>query len=140
MKMFLQKHIEEWLSEFVEEMPLTCANAEKFNIMCEAMRNMAHMHLEFTEEDAEAWVSAMNPPARWTMDQTTDVMNKQGFHHKPCEFYAVMNALFSDYGKTMAKFNADKPEVWAALAHDWLDDADAEDGKTGRYFRDIVKH
>ena len=41
---------------------------------------------------------------------------------------------------TMVKFGADKPEVWAALAHDWLDDPDAIKGKVGRYYRDIVKH
>lgn len=140
MKQFTQKHIEEWLEEFVEEMPLTCANAEKFNIMCKAMENLGFMGREFTEEDAKAWVASMNPPAKWTMEQTTDVMNKQGYYHRPCEFWAVMNALYSDYGKTMAKYGADKPEVWAALAHDWLDDADAEDGKAGRYWRDVVRH
>lgn len=140
MKQFTQKHIEEWLEEFVEEMPLTCANAEKFNIMCKAMENLGFMGREFTEEDAKAWVASMNPPAKWTMEQTTDVMNKQGYSHRPWEFWAVMNALYSDYGKTMAKYGADKPEVWAALAHDWLDDADAEDGKAGRYWRDVVKH
>lgn len=140
MKQFTQKHIEEWLEEFVEEMPLTCANAEKFNIMCKAMENLGFMGREFTEEDAKAWVASMNPPAKWTMEQTTDVMNKQGYYHRPCEFWAVMNALYSDYGKTMAKFGADKPEVWAALAHDWLDDSDAEEDKAGRYWRDIVKH
>ena len=140
MKQFTQKHIEEWLEEFVEEMPLTCANAEKFNIMCKAMENLGFMGREFTEEDAKAWVASMNPPAKWTMEQTTDVMNKQGYSHRPWEFWAVMNALYSDYGKTMAKFGADKPEVWAALAHDWLDDSDAEEDKAGRYWRDIVKH
>ena len=140
MKQFTQKHIEEWLEEFVEEMPLTCANAEKFNIMCKAMENLGFMGREFTEEDAKAWVASMNPPAKWTMEQTTEVMHKQAYSHRPCEFWAVMNALYSDYGKTMAKFGADKPEVWAALAHDWLDDSDAEEDKAGRYWRDIVKH
>ena len=139
MKQFAKKHIEEWLEEFVEEMPLTCANAEKFNIMCKAMENLGFMGREFNEEDAKEWVASMNPPAKWTMEQTTDVMYKQGYSHRPCEFWAVMNSIYSDYGKTMAKYGADKPEVWAALAHDWLDDADAEPGKTGRYFRDIVK-
>ena len=139
MKQFAKKHIEEWLEEFVEEMPLTCANAEKFNIMCKAMENLGFMVREFNEEDAKEWVASMNPPAKWTMEQTTDVMYKQGYSHRPCEFWAVMNSIYSDYGKTMAKYGADKPEVWAALAHDWLDDADAEPGKTGRYFRDIVK-
>lgn len=140
MKGFNQADIEHWLEEFVESMPLTCSNAEMFNVMCETMRNMSHMHRTFTEEDARAWVAAMNPPAKWTMEQTTDVMFKQGYHHKPFEFWAVMNAMYSDYGKTMVKFNADKPEVYAALTHDWLDDADAEEGKAGRYWRDVVKH
>ena len=52
---------------------------------------------------AKEWATHMNPPARWTMDQTTAVMRQQGYNHKPCKFYAVMNALASDYGKTMAK-------------------------------------
>lgn len=51
-----------------------------------------------------------------------------------------MNMLFSDYGKTLIKFNMDKPEIWASLAHDFLDDPDAQPDKTGRYWRDIVKH
>lgn len=137
---FTQQNIEKWLKEFMEKMPLTCANAEKLNIMCEAMRNMAHMHHEFTEEDAREWAKHMNPPARWTMDQTTAVMNQQGYNHRPCEFWVVMNMLFSDYGKTMIKYGADKPEIWAALAHDFINDGDAEDDKVSRYWRDIVKH
>lgn len=132
--------IEKEITELLEKGSFCHSNIQWFNELCEAMQNFSKMHWNFTEEDAKAWVSAMNPPAKWTMEQTTEVMNKQGFYHKPCEFWAVMNALYSDYGKTMAKFGADKPEVWAALAHDWLDDMDVEPGKAGRYFRDIVKH
>ena len=33
-----------------------------------------------------------------------------------------------------------RPEIWAALAHDWLTDPDAEPDKLGRYWRDIVLH
>lgn len=139
MEKFTQPAIEKWLHEFLEEMPLTVANAEKFNIMCKAMKNMSHMHREFTEEDAKEWAKHMNPPARWTMDQTTAVMNQYGYHHKPCEFWIVMNALFSDYGKTLIKHGMDKPEIWAGLAHDFIDDGDAVEGKTARYWRDIVK-
>lgn len=42
--------------------------------------------------------------------------------------------------KTMAKYNADKPEVWEDLAHDFIEDADAADGKVWRYYTGIVKH
>ena len=62
------------------------------------------------------------------------------YDHKPCEFYAVMNMLNSDLGRTMAKYGADRPEIWASLAHDWLADPDAEPDKLGRYWRDIVLH
>ena len=51
-----------------------------------------------------------------------------------------MNMLNSDVGKTMARYGADRTEVWASLAHDWLSDIDAEPDKLGRYWRDIVKH
>lgn len=121
-------------------MPLTVANTEKFNIMCMAMKNMTHTHREFTEEDAKEWAKNMNPPARWTMDQTTAVMNQYGYYHKPCEFWIAMNALFSDYGKALIKHGMDKPEIWAALANDFIDDRDAVEGKTAKYWRDIVKH
>lgn len=140
MEAFTIENIEKWLTEFVETMPLTPANAEKFNIMCKAMKNMSHMHHEFTEEDAKEWAKHMNPPARWTMEQTTSVMHQRGYNHRPCEFWVVMNALFSDYGKTIIKYNADKPELWADMAHDFIDDGDAVEDKVAKYWRDVVKH
>lgn len=139
MEKFTQPNIEKWLEEFVRDMPLTPANAEKFNIMCKAMKNLGFMHMNFTEEDAKEWAKHMNPPARWTMDQTTAVMQQRGYNHKPCEFWVVMNMLASDYGKTAAKYGVDKPEFWADLACDFIGDADAVDGKVGRYWRDIVR-
>jgi hypothetical protein len=67
-------------------------------------------------------------------------MNQRGYHHKPCEFWAVMNMMASDYGATMAKHGADKPEVWADMADAFIKDPDAEGDKVGRYWRDIAKH
>ena len=132
--------IEKEITNLMENAPFSYGNLEKLNILCKAMWNLSKMHHSFTEEDAKEWAAHMNPPARWTMDQTTAVMQQNGFTHKPCEFWVVMNMLFSDYGKTMIKFSADKPEIWASLAHDFLDDGDAVKDKVGRYWRDIVKH
>lgn len=132
--------IEKELTSLLEHAPFSYGNLEKFNILCKAMRNLGKMHHSFTEEDAKEWAKSMNPPARWTMEQTTAVMNQHGYHHKPCEFWIIMNMLFSDYGKTMVKNSMDKPEVWAAMAHDFLEDDDAVPDKLGRYWRDIVKH
>ena len=132
--------IEKEISNLLEHAPFSYGNLEKLNILCKAMRNLGKMHHSFTEEDAKEWAKSMSPPARWTMEQTTAVMHQNGYSHKPCEFWITMNMLFSDYGKTMVKNNMDKPEIWAALAHDFLADDDAVHDKLGRYWRDVVKH
>ena len=132
-------NIEKEINNILEHKPLNYDNLERFVLLSKAMKYLSHTHREFTMEDAKAWIAAMNPPARWTLEQTTDVMNLHGFHHKPCEFWVAMNALYSDYGKTVAKFGADRAEFWAEMAHDFIDDPDAEDMKVGRYWRDIVK-
>lgn len=133
-------NIEKEIQNILEHKPLTCDNLERFVLLCRSMKYLGRIHQEFTEEDAKEWAKHMSPPARWTMEQTTAVMGQNGYYHKPCEFWIVMNMMFSDYGKTMIKYGADKPEIWAAMAHDFLDDPDAQPDKTGRYWRDIVKH
>ena len=133
-------NIEKEISEMLESSPMNCASLEKFVLLCKAMKYIDHVHRHFTEEDAKAWVESMDPPARWSMEQTTAAMRQRGYNHRPFEFWAVMNSLASDYGRTMAKYNADKPEIWADLAHDWLDDIDADEEKVGKYWRDIVHH
>ncbi len=134
------ENLEMEINRIKQEAPLNCVNLERLVIYCKAKKYLAMEQEEFTEEDAKEWVEHMRPAARWTKDQTTAVMHQHGYNHKPCEFWAVMNALVSDYGDTMAKYGADRPDVWAELAHDWLDDEDAEKGKAGRYFREIVMH
>ena len=134
------ENIENEINWILDHGSMNCDNLEKFVLLCKAMKYMGKVHREFTEADAKEWAKHMNPPARWTMEQTTAVMHQNGYYHKPCEFWVVMNMLFSVYGKTLIKFNMDKPEVWASLAHDFIDDADADEDKVGRYWRDIVKH
>lgn len=135
---FTLANIEKYIQQLAEQ-PLTVANAEKLNILCKAMRNMEHIYREFTQHDADEWVAHMKPGAKWTMDETTAVMHKMGYHHKACEFFAVMNAMYSDYGHTARKHKVDYPEFWAEMAHDWLDDEDAVEDKAGKYWRDIVR-
>ena len=133
-------NIEREITKMLEHAPMTFDNLERYVLLCKAMKYIDHTDREFTEADAREWVSHMDPPARWTMEQTTAVMHQFDYHHKPCVFYAVMNMLFSDYGRTIIKYGLDKPEFWAALAHDFIDDPDAVDMKVGKYWRDIVGH
>lgn len=55
------------------------------------------------------------------------------------EFYAVVNALHSDYSKTFAEYNVDHPMLYAKLAKAWMHDKDAVDNKTQVYYECIVK-
>lgn len=132
--------IEQEIRSLLDNASLNYGTLEKFNTLCEALRNFSMLHLDFTEQDAKEWAEHMEPPARWTLEQTTTAMTQRGYDHRPCEFYAVMNAMASDYGKTLAKYGVDRPEVWAEMAHDFIMDADAVPGKVGRYYRDIVDH
>ena len=108
-------------------------------LLSDAMKVLGHADREFTEADAREWVSHMDPPARWTMEQTTAVMRQHGYEHRPCVFYAVMNMLVSDYGKVASRFSMDRVDFWAEMANAFIDDPDAEDMKVGRYWRDIVR-
>lgn len=122
----------------VLKQPLGIRSLETFVLLCRAKKYLMKMDCDFGEEEAKEWVVKMAPTAKWTMEQTTAVMRQKGYEHKPCEFWAVMNMLYSDYGKTLQKYNADKPEVWADMADAWITDPDVRPGKTARYYRDIV--
>lgn len=124
----------------VLESPMSVRAMEYFNLLCRTRKYLASMDCDFGEEQAREWVARMSPAAKWTMEQTTELMHKRGYDHNPCEFWAVMCMLYSDYGKTLIKYNADKPEVWADMADAWITDPDVRPHKTGIYYRDVVGH
>ena len=99
----------------------------------------------FTEEMAAMWVSHMENTdgttgAHWKLDETNAVREKLGLTHIcKYEFWAVMNSLYSDYGKTLAKTNA-TPEIYGELARDWIEDYDAVKQKAAAYFKYVVAH
>ena len=103
------------------------------------------MSKKLTEEMATMWVSHMENTdgtngAHWTLDATTTVRDKLGLKHiYKYEFWAVMNSLYSDYGKTLAKVNA-TPEVYGELARDWIEDDDAVKAKAAAYYEYVVAH
>lgn len=132
--------IEKEIESILRHGAFTYGNLERFNMLCEAMKNLSKIRHEFTAEDAKLWAQHMDPPARWTMEQTSAVMQQSGYAHDPYVFYAVMNMLASDMGKTISRFGYDRTDLWAALAHDWICDSDAVPDKIGRYWRDIVSH
>lgn len=92
-----------------------------------------------TREVAEQWVSEMRGEdcpdgEHWSYDQTRQIMQNKGYNLDPVEAYLVMNMMYSDYCKVFKRYGVDRPDFYAELTKAWLDDPDAPEDKTVKYF------
>lgn len=102
-----------------------------------------------TREMAEEWVRGMhgedpNVPkgAKWTMDQVKPIAQKYGVPtegERFAEFWAVMNAMYSDYYPVAKKYNALTPDFFADMAMAFINDKDAVRNKAMMYYECIVE-
>lgn len=98
-----------------------------------------------TAEEAEEWVHGMKSEdgrkgGRWELQDIRRYAENYGV--KPdevVEFYAVLNALATDYGKVAKKFGVDRMEYWAEMAKAFMHDKDAQPGKVKLYYECIAK-
>lgn len=100
-------------------------------------------------DTAERWVrtmrnedSARPTGARWSMDELKPMAQKFGI--KPdseefIEFFAMTNAMYSDYCGVAKKFNITSPEFYGLMALAWMRDKDAVPNKTAMYYECCVK-
>lgn len=98
---------------------------------------------------AERWVRSMrnedpNRPtgARWSMDELKPMAQKFGIKPESeefIEFYAMANAMYSDYCEVAKKFNITSPEYYGMMAKAWMEDRDAVPNKTAMYYECIVE-
>lgn len=103
---------------------------------------------KLTREMAEEWVENLegsdpNTPrgAKWTMDQVKPLATKYGIPtegEKFYEFWAVMNAMYSDYFTIAKKYNLVNADFFADLSMAFINDKDAVKGKTAMYYECIV--
>lgn len=106
-------------------------------------------HRKLTREMAEEWVAGMesSDPAKphggkWTMEQIKPIATKYGVPtegEKFAEFWAVMNALYSDYYTVAKKYNVLNPDFFADMAMAFINDKDAVRNKAGVYYECIVE-
>lgn len=109
-----------------------------------------HMGIgKLDRETAEKWVRSMRNEdpnrqmgGRWSMEELKPMAQKFGI--KPdseefIEFYAMTNAMYSDYCEVAKKFNIAAPEFYGMMAKAWMDDKDAKPNKTALYYECIVK-
>lgn len=105
--------------------------------------------MELDRETAERWVAGMegtdpNHPrgGKWTAEALKPLAQKNGFPtdgKEFWEFYAMTNAMYSDYAATAKKYGITTPEFYAAMAADFIHDQDAKPDKVERYMRYIAK-
>lgn len=108
-----------------------------------------HANHQMTRDMAERWVAGMvsDDPAKphggkWTMDQVKPVAQKYGVPTEGdrfAEFWAVMNALYSDYYAVAKKYGALNPDFFADMAMAWINDKDAVRNKAAVYYECIVE-
>lgn len=99
-----------------------------------------------TREEAEKWVKGMKSEdgkvgGRWPYQEIRQYAGNFGIQgeEKIVEFFAVMNALETDYGKVAKKYGVDKVDFWADLAKAFIHDKDANPGKVKMYYECIAK-
>lgn len=102
-------------------------------------------HMDLDQMSAEQWMRNMEKEdgskgPKWTKEQVKPYMAQVGYHGPEYKFWAVMNALYSDYCKIAKKYGVDRPEYYAELTKAWLEDKDANPEKAGLYYKYIVKH
>lgn len=102
-------------------------------------------HKKFDQATAQEWTKGMKNAdgtsgPHWTFDQAKSIMaqhNVSGI--QPSEFWAVLNALYSDYCRVAKKYGVDRPDFYMEMAKAWLNDEDAVEDKAAAYFQWIVK-
>lgn len=92
----------------------------------------------FTEKLAKEWVESMD--GKWSMEDVKPFMAQVSFNGNPLEFFAVMNALYSDYCEVAKRFGIDRPEFYAMMAKAFIEDEDAVEDKVAKYYECIVEH
>lgn len=99
----------------------------------------------FDKETAMEWVEHMEDKSgvkggAYTWHQTQQYGRNMGItgEERLIEFYAVMNAMQSDYWPAAKKFGVDKPEFYAALAKCFIEDVDAVEDKVSKYYECIA--
>jgi len=98
---------------------------------------------KLTWEMAQEWVSNIKSKSgkgqKWEFEQVQKIVEQQKLPYDPVEFWAVLNAVHSDYAEVFRKYGVTTLDAFIDMAKAWLDDEDAVDDKALAYFECIVK-
>lgn len=99
----------------------------------------------FDREIAEEWMSnlqnedgTMGP--HWSLEQAKQVMAQKEIGGSPIEFWAALNATYSDLCKIFKKYGINNMDAYVDFAKTfWLDDKDSVPDKLAAYYEYVVK-
>jgi hypothetical protein len=96
-------------------------------------------------EEAEQWVEMMARPdggrgAKWKYEDAERIMREKKIKCDPVEFWAAMNAMYSDYYKVAKHYGVANDEFFAKMAEAFICDDDAVLDKVQAYWECIVRH
>lgn len=99
---------------------------------------------KFNRDMAEEWTKKLenadgSKGPHWTLDQAKQAMRQYDLICDPYEFWAVLNAIYSDDCKVAQKHGVNTLEYYVDRAEAWLHDKDANEGKAALYYTTIVK-
>ena len=104
---------------------------------------------KLTKEMAEQWVENMEGESEehplggvFSWETAKDLAGKVGYGtsgQRMIDFYAIINAMYSDYNSVATRYKLNTPEFYAYMAKAWLEDADAVKNKAAVYYRCIVE-
>lgn len=101
------------------------------------------------EQTAREWVDSMQSMdkahprgGKWTPEQLEALAKKHGVPttgKEWWEFYAMVNAMYSDYCEVAKRYNITSPDFYAQMALAFINDKDAVDDKVMKYWQYIAK-
>lgn len=99
----------------------------------------------FDVEMAKEWTNSMEGEdgkrgPHFTFEEALNLMSQVRVDVEPIEFWAVLNAVYSDYCILFMELGISKPEIYAKFAKAWLDDVDAVPDKAAAYYEHVVQH
>ena len=100
--------------------------------------------MQFDRKLADRWVEAMQEESGkelWNREEVEKISRKYGMDDlDKNEFYAVFNAVYTDFCEVAKKWGLDKAEFFADLARAFIEDDDAVGDKVAAYYACVVRH
>lgn len=132
----------EELSEMLDEaiLKLKMNDEECYNEYKMKLYEMANGKI-LDENMAEEWVMSMKPRARWTMEETDQVLKQYNITSiDSIDWYVVMNMLYSDMKSVLGSGDDEESLTkYVNAAKDWLQDEDAGPDKLYNYWKYVAK-